>query len=163
MKTLIAAVALAVSSTASAQVVIGVSVPVVRVPLPVIPVPALRFEVAPALVELEPGVQVVAGSPDVFVAEGWYWHRSGGRWFRAQDHRGRWVPIEAKFVPGRVASSFAHLRPLKPTHPLFAGPPTSHHGQFSRRLPVTAGRPSTSTLVARAPLVAPRGPQGRGH
>jgi len=64
------------------------------------PPPAIRFEVPPPVVEVNPGVQVVSDQDEeVFVVDGWYWTRRGDHWFRARDHRGGWVVAEPRVVP----------------------------------------------------------------
>ena len=69
-----------------------------------IPVPVVRFEAAPAVVEVQPGVQVVEDyDEEVFVVDGRYWmHARDGRWYRANDHRGGWVAAEPRYVPARI-------------------------------------------------------------
>ncbi|MBK7863445.1 MAG: hypothetical protein IPJ65_33555 [Archangiaceae bacterium] len=65
-----------------------------------IPVPIIKFPVPPPLIVVEPGVQVVEDQEDeVFVHDGWYWHRRDGRWFRSRDHQGHWVVVEDRGVP----------------------------------------------------------------
>src|SRR5438309_1576642 len=65
-----------------------------------VPVPTLRFEAAPALVEVEPGVQVVPEhEEEVFFHDGWYWHRREGHWWRSHDHQGHWEHVEMRVVP----------------------------------------------------------------
>jgi len=65
-----------------------------------IAVPTIRFEVAPALVVVSPGVQVVPEyEEEVFFVDGWYWYRSGPYWYRTRDHRGGWVFVERRYVP----------------------------------------------------------------
>jgi len=62
--------------------------------------PAIRFEVAPPLVVVSPGVQVVPEyEEEVFFVDGWYWYRSGPSWYRTRDHRGGWVFVERRYVP----------------------------------------------------------------
>jgi hypothetical protein len=63
--------------------------------------PSISFEVAPAMVEIGPGVMVVHDRDDeVFYTGGWYWVRGrDGRWYRARDHRGGWVYVEPRVVP----------------------------------------------------------------
>ncbi len=62
--------------------------------------PTIRFETAPVLVEVSPGVQVVPEyEQEVFFVDGWYWHRSGPNWYRTQDHRGGWVVVQRREVP----------------------------------------------------------------
>src|SRR5262249_43061779 len=59
-----------------------------------IAVPPIRFEVAPPLVVVSPGVQVVPEyEEEVFFVDGWYWHRSGPYWYRTRDYRGGWVVV----------------------------------------------------------------------
>jgi hypothetical protein len=64
-------------------------------------VPAIRFETAPTLVEVEPGVLVVNDYDDeVFFVDHFYWTRAGdGRWYRARDYRGGWVAVPPPRVP----------------------------------------------------------------
>ena len=63
--------------------------------------PTVRFEVAPPVVEVQPGLFVVQDYDDeVFFVEGWYWVRWGdGRWYRARDYRGGWVVAQPTAVP----------------------------------------------------------------
>jgi hypothetical protein len=62
--------------------------------------PTIRFETAPVLVEVSPGVQVVPDyDQEVFFVDGWYWHRSGPHWYRTHDHRGGWVVAQRREVP----------------------------------------------------------------
>jgi len=67
-------------------------------------VPAVRFEAAPPMVEVQPGVMVVHDSDqEVFFADGRYWTRGvDGRWYRANDHRGGWAVAEPRAVPPRI-------------------------------------------------------------
>src|SRR5215472_2069595 len=65
-----------------------------------IAVPTIRFEVAPPLVVVSPGVQVVPEyEEEVFFVDGWYWYRTGPYWYRTRDHRGGWVVVERRYVP----------------------------------------------------------------
>jgi hypothetical protein len=68
-------------------------------------VPEVRFEAAPAMVEVQPGVLVVHDyDEEVFFVEGRYWTRwRDGRWYRANDHRGGWVMADPRRVPGSIA------------------------------------------------------------
>lgn len=63
--------------------------------------PAVRFEEAPAMVEVEPGVLVVQDyDEEVFYVSGWYWLRGhDGRWYRTRNHRGGWLVAEPRLVP----------------------------------------------------------------
>jgi hypothetical protein len=67
-------------------------------------VPAVRFEAAPPMVEVQPGVFVVHDcDEEVFFVDGRYWMRSReGRWYRASDHRGGWVAAEPRAVPAPI-------------------------------------------------------------
>jgi len=67
-------------------------------------VPQVRFEVAPAMVEVQPGVLVVHDyDHEVFFVDGRYWMRwSDGRWYRANDYRGGWAMAEPRAVPGSI-------------------------------------------------------------
>jgi hypothetical protein len=64
-------------------------------------VPTVRFEVAPPMVQVQPGVRVVQDyDEEVFFVDGRYWLRGNdGRWYRANDYRGGWVVVEPRVVP----------------------------------------------------------------
>jgi hypothetical protein len=65
-----------------------------------IAVPTIRFQTAPVLVEVSPGVQVVEDyDQEVFFVDDWYWYRSGPTWYRTRDHRGGWVVVHDRSVP----------------------------------------------------------------
>jgi hypothetical protein len=67
-------------------------------------VPTVRFEVAPPVVEVQPGVMVVRDyGEEVFFVDGRYWMRTpDGRWYRANDYRGGWVVVEPRVVPAPI-------------------------------------------------------------
>jgi hypothetical protein len=67
-------------------------------------VPTVRFEVAPPVVEVQPGVMVVRDyDEEVFLVDGRYWMRArDGRWYRASDYRGGWVVVEPRVVPAPI-------------------------------------------------------------
>ncbi|HEY5452064.1 MAG TPA: hypothetical protein VIQ54_25090 [Polyangia bacterium] len=67
-------------------------------------VPTVRFEVAPPMVEVQPGVLVVRDyGEEVFFVDGRYWMRGrDGRWYGANDYRGGWVVVEPRGVPGSI-------------------------------------------------------------
>jgi hypothetical protein len=93
MRTLLAAAALAatlvIPRPASAQVQVSV-----HIDLPV---------VLPALVVIEPGVQVVPQvNEEVFFVDGYYWVRRDTGWYRSHDHRSGWVVIDSRKVPARL-------------------------------------------------------------
>ena len=64
-------------------------------------VPTVRFEVAPPMVQVQPGVMVVQDhDEEVFLVNGRYWMRGAdGRWYRASDYHGGWVVVEPRVVP----------------------------------------------------------------
>jgi hypothetical protein len=64
-------------------------------------VPTVRFEVAPPVVQVQPGIMVVRDyDEEVFFVGGRYWMRAGdGRWYRASDYRGNWMVVEPRAVP----------------------------------------------------------------
>jgi hypothetical protein len=69
-----------------------------------IPLPTITFEVAPPLVVVQPGVQVVEDFDDeVFFVDGFYWVRREGRWFRTKTYRGGWVVVP-RGVPAVLVS-----------------------------------------------------------
>jgi hypothetical protein len=62
--------------------------------------PSIRFEVAPPLVVVSEGVQVVPDyEEEVFYTDGWYWCRQDGYWYRTRNYRGGWVVVEPRYVP----------------------------------------------------------------
>jgi hypothetical protein len=87
-----------------------------------VPLPSIRFEVAPPLVVVSEGLQVVPDYPEeVFYVDRWYWHRAGGRWYRTRDHRGGWVMIDRRQVPvmlvGIPAGKYKHHKLHKHNKP----------------------------------------------
>ena len=67
-------------------------------------VPTVRFEVAPPMVEVQPGVMVVHDyDEEVFFVDGRYWMRGNdGRWYSANDYRGGWAVAEPRVVPAPI-------------------------------------------------------------
>jgi hypothetical protein len=67
---------------------------------------SVRFDlpaVLPALVVVEPGLQVVPQvNEEVFFVDGYYWARRDARWYRSHDHRGGWVVVDSRGVPPRL-------------------------------------------------------------
>jgi hypothetical protein len=62
--------------------------------------PSIRFEVAPPLVLVSEGVEVVPDhDEEVFYSRGWYWHCRHDVWYRTRDHRGGWAAVERRHVP----------------------------------------------------------------
>ncbi|MFN0061677.1 MAG: hypothetical protein ACKVPX_04070 [Myxococcaceae bacterium] len=91
---LMAVMVLGLAESAFGQVEVSVSVPM----------PAVRFTVAPPLVVVSPGIQVVEDyDEEVFFVDGWYWLRTDKRWYRARSYDGRWVYIQSG-VPHRLAA-----------------------------------------------------------
>jgi|GEM_PF-1816844 hypothetical protein len=86
--------------------------------------PAIRFETAPALVEVSPGIQVVPDyDHEVFFVDGWYWYRSGPTWYRTRDHRGGWVVVHRREVP----RGLVRIPPGRYRHYKAGGPPVNEH------------------------------------
>ena len=83
------AVSLLLPAPASAQVTVSL-----RLDLPV---------VLPALVVIEPGVQVVPQvNEEIFFVDGFYWVRRDTRWYRSHNHRSGWVVVDSRGVPARL-------------------------------------------------------------
>ena len=63
----------------------------------------LGLPVAPPLVLIQPGIQVVEGfHEEVFFHRGWYWCRRHDGWYRARSPRERFGWVEARRVPGAL-------------------------------------------------------------
>lgn len=61
--------------------------------------------VLPALVVIEPGIQVVPRvNEEIFLVDGFYWVRRDARWYRSHDHRSGWVVVDARGVPSRLVT-----------------------------------------------------------
>jgi len=92
MKRLVLSLALALSvlapSAARAQVDVQINI---------------GLPVAPPLVVVEPGVQVVEDyDEEVFVTGGWYWVRRGPYWYRARTPQATFVHVQPRYVPARL-------------------------------------------------------------
>lgn len=60
----------------------------------------LGLPLAPPLVEVQPGIQVVEGfREEVFFHGGWYWCRRPDGWYRAGSPRDRFQWVDAHRVP----------------------------------------------------------------
>jgi len=92
MKRLILCLALALSllpDSAHAQVEMSISV---------------GLPVAPPLVVVQPGVQVVENyDEEVFFVGGWYWCRRDDHWYRTRRPHASFVYVERGYVPTRLA------------------------------------------------------------
>jgi hypothetical protein len=69
----------------------------------------------PQLVVVQPGIQVVPDQDvEVFFADGFYWTRNDGRWYRSRSHRGGWVYADRGVPPGlqrMPPGRYRHWRP----------------------------------------------------
>ncbi|HJV90820.1 MAG TPA: hypothetical protein VJ623_10985 [Holophagaceae bacterium] len=72
----------------------------------------IGLPIAPPLVVVRPGIQVVEGfGEEVFFHEGWYWCRRDNGWYRARSPRARFEWVEVRRVPrGLVALPPGHYR-----------------------------------------------------
>jgi hypothetical protein len=101
----------------------------------------------PDLVEVSPGVQVVADYDDsVFYSDGFYWRNDGGGWYRSNNYAGGWVYWSA---PPRAIISinepyrYRNYRPAgyQPRHqPYRQQEPIRDHRQPQQRQPEPAVR-----------------------
>ena len=67
--------------------------------------PLVRFETAPPLVVVMPGIQVVENyDEEIYVVGGWYWMRRDNVWYRTHNHRGGWALVERGSVPTRIVT-----------------------------------------------------------
>jgi hypothetical protein len=84
---------------------------VLAVPLLPAPAPAqvqmsiqIGLPVAPPLVVIQPGIQVVQNfGEEVFFVDDWYWCRRGDAWYRARRPHAAFAYVEPRFVPYRLA------------------------------------------------------------
>jgi hypothetical protein len=62
--------------------------------------------VLPPLIVVQPGLSVARDlDEEVFYADGWYWARQDGSWYRSHDHRGGWARVEGREVPTMIGQS----------------------------------------------------------
>lgn len=60
----------------------------------------IGLPVAPPLVVIQPGLQVVEGfHEEVFLHRGWYWCRRPNGWYRARSPQMRFEWVERRYVP----------------------------------------------------------------
>ncbi len=90
----------------------------------------LGLPVAPRLVLVQPGIQVVEGFQDeVFFHQGWYWCRRPNGWYRSRSPKARFTMIEAHRVPhSLVQVPMGHYR-------------NWHHGEARHNERREEGRP----------------------
>ena len=63
----------------------------------------LGLPVAPPLVQVQPGIQVVEGfGEEVFFSAGWYWCRRPDGWYRAASPRAPFGWVDARRVPSAL-------------------------------------------------------------
>jgi hypothetical protein len=88
MKKLVFSLALALSIVpAAARAQVGVHIDI-------------GLPVAPPLVVVQPGIQVVEGfNEEVFFSGGWYWCRRGNAWYRARTPQAHFVWVDSRHVP----------------------------------------------------------------
>jgi hypothetical protein len=79
----------------------------------------LGLPVAPPLVVVQPGVQVVQDHDDeVFVHGGAYWVRRGDRWYRSRGPQAAFVVVDTRLVPEPVRRlPPGHYRRYRPPPP----------------------------------------------
>ncbi len=65
----------------------------------------IGLPVAPPMVVIQPGVQVVENyHEEVFFTGGWYWVRRGPYWYRARQPGATFMPVQPRYVPARIVS-----------------------------------------------------------
>jgi len=108
--------ALLAPALASAQIQLGASAGF-TIDLPV---------VIPQLVVVTPGIEVVPGVDyEVFRANGFYWTRHDGRWYRSNNPRSGWVHTRRGVPPGLTRMPPGKYRRWRPPHraaPVLRGP-----------------------------------------
>jgi hypothetical protein len=103
-----------------------------------VPVPSVRFEVAPAVVVVAPGIMVVPDyEEEVFLVDGWYWVRQNHRWYRARGYRGGWVLVDPVLVPVSLVKltpgRYKHWKPAKAMRKQGAPHYAGAHGGSGKR------------------------------
>ena len=67
--------------------------------------------VAPDLVYVSPGVQVIADYDEpVFYSDGFYWRETGGTWYRSSYHTGGWVYAQPPRAVFSIESRHSYRR-----------------------------------------------------
>jgi len=125
-----------------------------------IAVPTIRFEVAPPLVVVSPGVQVVPEyEEEVFFVDGWYWYRSGPYWYRTRDHRGGWVVVERRYVPATLVK----IPPGHYKHYKAKGLPPGQAKKFERERESVVATPNGRAGFHEREKGDDNGGKGHGH
>ncbi len=95
--------------------------------------PVIRFETAPPLVVVSPGVQVVEDyDEEIFFVSGWYWYRWQGGWYRRRNYQaGEWVVV----APARVPRTLVRIPPGHYKHYKGKG-----HGKKAEPMPSVGSR-----------------------
>jgi hypothetical protein len=63
----------------------------------------IGLPVAPPMVVIQPGVQVVEDyHEEVFFTGGWYWARRGPQWYRARQPGVTFMPVQPRYVPATL-------------------------------------------------------------
>ena len=74
----------------------------------------------PDLVEVSPGVQVIADYDEpIFYSDSYYWRQDGGVWFRSTSHTGGWARVEVAPVAIRSIerpAAYVHYHLLNDPH-----------------------------------------------
>jgi len=61
--------------------------------------------VLPPMVEVQPGIRVIQDyDEEIFFANGYYWVRRDGNWYRARNHRSTWFYVRRNRVPRSLVS-----------------------------------------------------------
>jgi hypothetical protein len=91
--------------------------------------------VLPALVVIEPGVQVVPRvNEEIFLVDGFYWVRRDARWYRSRDHRTGWVVVDARGVPPRLVTyPPGHYRKWDPSKEKSGKHDNGNHGDQGKQ------------------------------
>jgi hypothetical protein len=136
----------------------------VRAPAPTVtatvvapPPPQVHFEVAPRLVTVQPGIQVVPDyDREVFFVDGYYWIRGeGGIFYRSRDYRGGWVVAPRAVTPGvLVKVPPGHYKRWHGGGAVVAAPPPGH---------VVVGAPPPGHVVVEGGPPGHQGNPGKGH
>jgi hypothetical protein len=117
------------------------------------------YATSPDLVEVSPGVQVVADYDEpVFYTDGFYWRYYNNGWYRSNNYATGWFYVDA---PPVVISRID--RPYAYTHYRPRGYVSRRTARYRAPEPIARDRRTYAPPAARPPAYAPQGTSVRDH